>query len=131
MAVASEIERNLYQYMEVFEDAFEDFHRQVEDMRQQLRERVAGLSLAAQLRRPSQPEIVCSTPGLGPGYERNGNGFGFGDAESEMSENNWLEGQESEICPNDSASQISSNRFKTPKRRTKRRTPALVEEDEP
>jgi hypothetical protein len=135
IAILAEVERDIYASMEVLEDAFEALHRKAETVRRALRERGAGLSMSLQSRRTSYPDILTSnTPaldsaGLGPGYERPN----WGDGGSELaSESEWdLETElQSELAPDDSASNISSSRHRRPKRRSERRTPALVEEEE-
>ncbi|KAI9650690.1 hypothetical protein NHQ30_000712 [Ciborinia camelliae] len=133
IAVLAEIEREIYVGMEALEDAFEGLHRKAEAVRKALRERGVGLSMAAESRRTSRPEIIVDTPGpysagLGPGYERPS--WAEGGSEY-MSEADWDEDEmQSELAPDDSASNISSSRHRRPKRRNERRTPALVEEDE-
>ena len=135
IAILAEIEREIYQGMEILEDAFEGLHRKAEMVRRALRERGAGLSISLQSRRTSHPDIInASTPGLpstglGLGYERPS----WGDGGSELnSESDWDPGDEmmSELAPDDSASNISSSRHRRPKRRNERRTPALVEEED-
>ncbi|CAD6448093.1 7c68ada7-fd2e-4efd-ad11-f7ca9bf456f8 [Sclerotinia trifoliorum] len=133
IAVLAEIEREIYVGMEALEDAFEGLHRKAEAVRKALRERGVGLTMAAESRRTSRPEIIVGTPGpysagLGPGYERPS--WAEGGSEF-MSEADWDEDEmQSELAPDDSASNISSSRHRRPKRRNERRTPALVEEDE-
>lgn len=133
IAVLAEIEREIYVGMEALEDAFEGLHRKAEAVRKALRERGVGLTMAAESRRTSRPEIIVGTPGpysagLGPGYERPS--WAEGGSEF-MSEAEWDEDEmQSELAPDDSASNISSSRHRRPKRRNERRTPALVEEDE-
>lgn len=135
IAVLAEVERDIYASMEVLEDAFEALHRKAEVVRRALRERGAGLSMSLQSRRTSHLDILtASTPGLpsaglGPGYERPS----WGEGGSELaSESEWdLETElQSELAPDDSASNISSSRHRRPKRRNERRTPALVEEED-
>jgi hypothetical protein len=135
IAVLAEVEREIYQGMEILEDAFEGLHRKAEMVRRALRERGAGLSMSLQSRRTSHPDIISAgTPvpqsaGLGPGYVRPV----WGDGCSELnSESDWEPGDEmmSELAPDDSASNISSSRHRRPKRRNERRTPALVEEED-
>jgi hypothetical protein len=133
IAVLSEIEREIYIGMEALEDAFEALHRKAETVRQALRQRSAGLSMAAQARRASQADNTgifarLGTPGMdGAGFDRGWNGT---DSEYEA-ESDWA-GDEalSELAPDDSASNISSSRHRRPKRRNERRTPAPVEEME-
>lgn len=135
IAVLAEIEREIYLSMEMLEDAFEGLHRKAELVRRALRERGAGLSMSLQSRRTSQPDILTASisglpsAGLGPGYERPN----WTEGGSEMaSESDWDVDYElqSELAPDDSASNISSSRHRRPKRRNERRTPALVEEEE-
>ena len=135
IAMLAEVEREIYQGMEILEDAFEGLHRKAEMVRRALRERGAGLQVSLQSRRTSHPDIISAgTPGpmsagLGPGYERPA----WGDGGSELnSESDWDPGEEmmSELAPDDSASNISSSRHRRPKRRNERRTPALVEEED-
>ncbi|KAI9674398.1 MAG: hypothetical protein M1817_001736 [Caeruleum heppii] len=127
VAVLAEIEREIYQGMEVLEDAFEALHRRAEDVRRALRERGAGLSLAGQARQQTV-EVVSGTPGPpGSAFGFRGDGIG-GEWESE-SEAGWANDGASELWPDDSASNISSSRVRRPKRRNERRTPALVEEE--
>lgn len=135
IAVLAEVEREIYLGMEMLEDAFEGLHRKAELVRRALRERGAGLSMSVQSRRSSHPDVISagtprlSSTGLGPGYERPH----WGEGGSEMaSDSEWDQGDEmqSEIAPDDSASNISSSRHRRPKRRNERRTPALVEEED-
>lgn len=130
IAVLAEIEREIYTGMEALEDAFEALHRKAEFVRQALRERGAGLSMAAQSRRASNGDTgvftrLC-TPGFGgAGYDRGWNGT---DSEVDI-ESDWGGDEaQSELAPDDSASNISSSRHRRPKRRNERRTPAPVEE---
>lgn len=134
IAVLAEIEREIYLGMEALEDAFEGLHRKAELVRRAIRERGAGLSMSLQSRRTTQPDIIHSnTPGpqsagLGPGYERPN----WGEGSEMMSESEWDQGDDnaSELWPDDSASNISMSRHRRPKRRTERRTPAPVEEED-
>lgn len=128
IAVLAEVEREIYQGMEALEDAFEGLHRKAELVRRALRERGAGLSMSLQSRRTSHPDIIpSSTPGLGPGYERER----WNEGSEMLSEVDWDDDEGmSEIAPDDSASNISSSRHRRPKRRNERRTPALVEEED-
>lgn len=137
IAVLAEIEREIYQGMEALEDAFESLHRKAEIVRRALRERGAGLSMRSQSRHPDI--LLSSTPGAGErekGYGGRGySGGAGGDVESEGGDgqsesDDWAGGAESEIAPDDSASNISSSRHRRPKRRNERRTPAPVEEED-
>jgi len=131
IAVLAEVEREIYAGMEALEDAFEALHRKAEFVRQALRQRGAGLSMAAQSRRGDAGAFArLGTPGM-EGAAGYGAGYGYGVfAESEASESEWGEEGCSEIAPDDSASNISSSRHRRPKRRNERRTPAPVEEED-
>ncbi|OBT71443.1 hypothetical protein VF21_10599 [Pseudogymnoascus sp. 05NY08] len=134
IAVLAEIERDIYSGMEALEDAFEALHRKAEVVRQALRQRGAGLAMAAQSRRggagfgvrAATPGGESAAGGWGAGGAGGAGGGGWQGEESE-SGSEWAE---EEIAPDDSASNISSSRHRRPKRRNERRTPALVEEDE-
>ncbi|KAI9673842.1 MAG: hypothetical protein M1829_003960 [Trizodia sp. TS-e1964] len=125
IAVLAEIEREIYIGMEALEDAFEALHAKAEQVRSVLRERAAGLSMAESTRKGNvgggRVEIVSGTPCFSPGRG------GWGDSESEAGE---IDDEPMDIRPEDSASNISSNRVRRPKRRVERRTPAPVEEAE-
>ncbi|KAK2755578.1 hypothetical protein FQN54_006518 [Arachnomyces sp. PD_36] len=123
IAALAEVERDIYLGMEALEDAFEALHCKAEMVRQLLRERGAGLTIANQSRRASLGgvEARLGTPG-----SVDGNGPSW-----ESSTDDGFDDGMSELAPDDSASNISSNRKRRPKRRNERRTtPALVEEDE-
>lgn len=121
IAVAAELERNLFLDMERLEDAFEILHGRAELVRQMLRERSAGLSAQAQLRRGFGGDPVgvrLDTPASGITDFEEEDDDGLGDTAS--------------LAPDDSASQISVNR-RHRHRRGERKTPlpeALPEEDE-
>ncbi|KAK8216803.1 hypothetical protein M8818_001766 [Zalaria obscura] len=138
IAVLAEVEREIYLGMEALEDHFEALHRQAEVVRQQLRERSAGLSMAAQARRGSLSDDIqvrMGTPASMGGWGAGGNGglaaglagLGLG-GEGYWDDGDGLDGR-SEIAPDDSASNISRSRRRRPKRRDERRTPAPVEEE--
>jgi hypothetical protein len=141
MAVLAEVEREIYQGMEVLEDAFEALHLRAEAVRTALRQRSAGLSANLQNRRridvlPGAAGVVVPGSGDLPadGYERPGwavwpSSEGEGGDGTGASDSDWG-GEEFEIAPDDSASNISSSRHRRPKRRTERRTPAPIEEDD-
>ncbi|KAF2212928.1 hypothetical protein CERZMDRAFT_67817 [Cercospora zeae-maydis SCOH1-5] len=120
IAVAAELERNLFMDMERLEDAFEILHGRAELVRQMLRERSAGLAAQAQARRGSGIDPVgvrLDTPASGITDIEEGDDDGLDDMES--------------LAPDDSASQISSNRMR--RHRDRKRTPApeiVPEEDE-
>lgn len=124
IAVLAEVEREIYSGMEALEDAFEALHYKAENVRRALRERGAGLSMASQSRRGSgNLDARMGTPadGMGPG----GGVYGW---ESETDDG--IEDGMSELAPDDSASNVSRSRARRPKRRTERRTPAPVEEED-
>ncbi|KAF2141727.1 uncharacterized protein K452DRAFT_287688 [Aplosporella prunicola CBS 121167] len=124
IATLAEVEREIYLGMEALEDAFEALHCKAESVRRALRERSAGLAMAAQARRGSNAEEVevrLGTPASGVG---SWNGFSW-----EAETDDGLDGR-SELAPDDSASNISYNRKRRKAARKERATPALVEEDE-
>ena len=145
LATLAEIERDIYSGMEALEDAFEALHHRAEVVRKAIRERSAGLASAAQRRRGSAfggPEVRGGTPASLNGYvsgvydvgsTSNTPGFGIGERWETSTDDglgDW-EGN-SELAPDDSASNISTSRRRRPKRRHERRTPVAVldEEDE-
>ena len=124
IAVLAEVEREIFLGMEALEDAFEALHFKAENVRRALRERGAGLSMASQSRRGSgNLDARMGTPADGTGP-----GGGFYGSESETDD--WIEDGMSELAPDDSASNVSRSRTRRPKRRTERRTPAPVEEED-
>ncbi|EEY15888.1 conserved hypothetical protein [Verticillium alfalfae VaMs.102] len=129
LAALAEAEREIYQGMEVLEDAFEALHERAEIVRTALRNRGAGLMLNLQHRRridvlPNQPNSGNSQ---NSGYERPA--WATGSELDAVSDSEWG-GEDFELMPDDSASNISSSRHRRPKRRTERRTPAPIEEDD-
>lgn len=124
VAVLAEVEREIFAGMDALEDAFEALHAKAEEVRAALRNRNAGLSVAASRRRGSWmqgPEAVIGTPGVGVGMW----GAGGPDADD------WNDDTKSEIRPDDSASNISYNRRRRRHRDKERReTPAPVEEED-
>ncbi|PHH59302.1 hypothetical protein CDD81_3394 [Ophiocordyceps australis] len=128
MAAAAEIEREIYAGMEILEDAFEKLHHKAEMVRTALRQRGAGLMQSFQNRRRID---VLSNPSSGnshgSAYERPH--WTAGSEGDNASEDEWAL-DDADIMPDDSASNISSSRHRRPKRRTERRTPAPIEEDE-
>ncbi|KAF6840638.1 5-methylcytosine g t mismatch-specific dna [Colletotrichum plurivorum] len=126
MAVLAEVEREIYQGMEALEDAFEALHLKAEVVRTALRNRGAGLAHSLQNRRR-----IDVLPNLGSGnsqasgYERPS--WALSDLDG--SDDDWM-GDDFELAPDDSASNISSSRHRRPKRRVERRTPAPIEEDD-
>lgn len=129
MAAIAEIEREIYAGMETLEDAFEKLHQRAEAVRTALRQRGAGLMQNLQSRRRID---VLPVPGSGnsmsSGYERPAWASPSSDAEG-GSDEDWAF-DDMDIMPDDSASNISSSRHRRPKRRTERRTPAPIEEDD-
>lgn len=121
IAVAAELERNLFMDMERLEDAFEILHGRAELVRQMLRERSAGLSAQAQARRGSGFDPVgvrLDTPASGI-------------TDIEEGEDDGMPDDMESLAPDDSASQISNNRMR--RHRDRKRTPApemVPEEDE-
>lgn len=124
IAILAEVEREIFLGMEALEDAFEALHYKAEHVRCALRERGAGLSMASQLRRGAgNLDARIGTPADGTGFGRGINGW-----ESETDDG--IEDGMSELAPDDSASNVSRSRTRRPKRRTERRTPAPVEEED-
>lgn len=127
MAVLAEVEREIYQGMEALEDAFEKLHHRAEMVRNALRQRNAGLMMSMQQRRAGRgidvlPQSGDSVNGIDRPYWANG--------DDETSESDWGGDDADSLAPDDSASNISSSRHRRPKRRTERRTPAPIEEDD-
>lgn len=124
MAVIAEIEREIYSGMEHLEDAFEKLHHQAEMVRNALRQRGAGLMQNLQNRkRIDVLPVNAQTPAHDRPFSVAGSDIDGG------SDSEWgLD--DVELRPDDSASNISSSRHRRPKRRTERRTPAPIEEDE-
>ncbi|KAK3331068.1 hypothetical protein B0H66DRAFT_87128 [Apodospora peruviana] len=134
IAVAAELEREIFNGMEALEDAFEKLHEQAITVRDALRRRGAALSMSLQQRRGGlfgSRIDVLPLSGSSGAYDRPSwadeesqlDGYGGGDSE-------WGGDDVSELAPDDSASQISSSRTRRPKRRRERATPAPIEEEE-
>ncbi|GME51993.1 5-methylcytosine g t mismatch-specific dna [Neofusicoccum parvum] len=124
IATLAEVEREIFLGMEALEDAFEALHCRAEGVRRALRERSAGLAMAAQARRGSMDggvEVRLGTPASGVG--------GWGGAGWETETDDGLD-ERSELAPDDSASNISYSRRRRPDRRKQRNTPAPVEEED-
>ncbi|KAF9629900.1 hypothetical protein BFW01_g81 [Lasiodiplodia theobromae] len=120
IATLAEVEREIFLGMEALEDAFEALHCKAETVRRALRERSAGLAMAAQARRGSMDggvEVRLGTPASGIG------GWGGGGWETETDDG--LD-ERSELAPDDSASNISYSRRRRPERRKQRNTPAPI-----
>jgi hypothetical protein len=118
IATLAEVERQIYLGMEALEDAFEALHQKAESVRDVLRQRGAGLALAGQHRKMHTRQRWGGTD-IGTSTE----------SETGESESEWGGDDRSELAPDDSASNICSNRRRRPKRRIERRTPAPVEEE--
>ena len=114
IAVLAEVERDIYLGMEALEDAFEALHLKAETVRRTLRERGAGLAQANQ-DRSGIVDVRMATPASVAWESETDDGIAD-DAES--------------LAPDDSASNVSRSRVRRPKRRTERRTPAPVEEED-
>ncbi|KAI0105776.1 hypothetical protein GGR51DRAFT_519170 [Nemania sp. FL0031] len=127
MAVLAEVEREIYQGMEALEDAFEKLHEHAEVVRNALRQRNNGLLMSLQHRRASRIDVLPQYSGGSAGYERPA--WATGDEDGVTSESDWG-GDDFDLAPEDSASNISSSRHRRPKRRHERRTPAPIEEDD-
>ncbi|TGJ81586.1 hypothetical protein E0Z10_g7182 [Xylaria hypoxylon] len=127
MAVLAEVEQEIYQGMEALEDAFEKLHDHAEVVRIALRQRNNGLLMSQQHRRASRIDVLPQHSGGSTGYERPP--WATGDEDGITSESDWG-GDDFDIAPEDSASNISSSRHRRPKRRHERRTPAPIEEDD-
>lgn len=122
IAALAEVEREIFAGMEALEDAFEALHRRAEDVRNALRQRGAGLQMSLQQRR-----------GMFTGILEGGGADLWArpeQSESLASESDWGLDDQSEIAPDDSASNVSSSRTRRPKRRNERRTPAPIDEEE-
>ncbi|KAF7543675.1 hypothetical protein G7Z17_g10547 [Cylindrodendrum hubeiense] len=128
MAAIAEIEREIYKGMEHLEDAFEKLHLRAEIVRTALRQRGAGLMQNLQNRR--RIDVLpgpSSGNSQGSGYERPA--WAVGSEYDPGSDSEWGY-DEGDIMPDDSASNISSSRHRRPKRRTERRTPAPINEED-
>jgi hypothetical protein len=130
-AVLAEIERDIFQGMEVLEDAFEALHQRAEVVRAAIRQRGFGLTYNLQNRRRVIDVLPGSGNSAGSGYERPGWAAGS-DGVQGGSDEEWWGGPDDfgDILPDDSVSNISSSRYRRPKRRHERKTPAPIEEEE-
>lgn len=142
IATLAEVEREIFLGMEALEDAFEALHRKAEVVRSALRERGAGLAQASQRRRGGGGSMANSahvsvldarmgTPASCGVWAVEGESGTDDDGDATGSE--WGDGADgqSELAPDDSASNISRSRVRRPRRRTERRkTPAPVEEED-
>ncbi|KAI0021417.1 hypothetical protein F4780DRAFT_289182 [Xylariomycetidae sp. FL0641] len=130
MQALAEVEREIYQGMEALEDAFERLHERAEVVRNALRQRNNGLMMSLQHRRAGRGIDVLPVSGssYGSGYEHRPPWATGPDADDGVtSESDWG-GDDFDLAPEDSASNISSSRRRRPKRRNERRTPAPIEE---
>ncbi|KAI1498399.1 hypothetical protein F5X99DRAFT_393736 [Biscogniauxia marginata] len=125
MAVLAEVEREIYQGMEALEDAFEKLHQRAEVVRNALRQRNNGLLMNQQHRRAGKIDVLPQLSGSSAGFDRPPWATGEDDG---LSESDWG-GDDFDLAPEDSASNISSSRHRRPKRRNERRTPAPIEEE--
>ncbi|KAI1632417.1 hypothetical protein F4809DRAFT_645461 [Biscogniauxia mediterranea] len=125
MAVLAEVEREIYQGMEALEDAFEKLHQRAEVVRNALRQRNNGLLMSQQHRRAGKIDVLPQLSGSSAGFDRPPWATGEDDG---LSESDWG-GDDFDLAPEDSASNISSSRHRRPKRRNERRTPAPIEEE--
>lgn len=143
IAALAEVEREIYVSMEALEDAFEVLHRRAEEVRRGLRERSAGLLTSLEHRRtmifpagtPAPPtESESETGELDLPIRSSGrpraSGLGIASVVGDRPDSVLGWDTLSELAPDDSASNISSSRHRRPKRRTERRTPAPVEEED-
>lgn len=135
IAVLAELEREIYLGMEALEDAFEGLHLRAEMVRTALRQRGAALSMSLQHRRgygfgeAGGVQVLPQSGGSASGLDRPA---WADESESLASESDdWGMGDEYELRPDDSASNISSSRQRRPRRRDERRTtPAPIREEE-
>ncbi|KAK4200287.1 hypothetical protein QBC40DRAFT_326967 [Triangularia verruculosa] len=130
IACLAELEREIFNGMEALEDAFEKLHEQAMGVRDALRRRGAALSMSLQQRRGGlgmRGIDVLPLSGSSGVYDRPG----WADDESvDGADSEWGADEMSELAPDDSASQISSNRMRRPKRRRERATPGVIEEED-
>ena len=130
IAVLAEVERNLFNDMERFEDAFEILHSRAELVRQLLRERSAGLSISSRQRRGggSNGEFGNESIGIRLGTPASANTdfeMGFSPYGQDEEDEDGLADLAS-LAPDDSASQISVGRATRLRKRHERRyTPGL------
>jgi len=145
IAILAEVERDIFLGMEALEDAFEALHCQAEAVRKVMRERGAGLSMAAMIRRggtegiearlgtPASVDRGTPLESVGEnGYGHAGGPAGVIAGMSGVSGEEWgfVDDGRSEIVPDDSASNVSRARHHRRKKRgEERRTPAPIEEE--
>jgi hypothetical protein len=131
VAALAELEREIFNGMEALEDAFEKLHDQAMSVRDALRRRGAALQMGLQQRRggfgTGRGIDVLPLSGSSGVYDRPA----WADEDSvDGADSEWGGDDVSELAPDDSASQISSNRLRRPKRRRERATPAPIEEED-
>lgn len=131
VAALAELEREIFNGMEALEDAFEKLHEQAMAVRDALRRRGAALQMSLQQRRgglgAARGIDVLPLSGSSGVHDRPA----WGDDESvDGADSEWGADDISELAPDDSASQVSSNRLRRPKRRRERATPAPIEEED-
>ncbi|KAL2161189.1 hypothetical protein VTH06DRAFT_8408, partial [Thermothelomyces fergusii] len=144
VATLAELEREIFNGMEALEDAFERLHEKAMAVRDALRRRGAALqmSLHQRRRRPAAIDVLPlsassnATSSHGWADEdppqaaaADGVGLGLGPAPG-PADSEWGGDDLSELAPDDSASQVCSNRVRRPKRRRERATPAPIEEED-
>lgn len=126
IATLNELELEIFNGMEALENAFETLHLHAQSVRNALRQRAAGLTQSLQSRK--RPEVL---PGSGnsfaSGYERPA--WAQGPEGDDGSDGDWADDIDM-IAPDDSASNVASNRRHQTKRRQERRTPAPIEEED-
>ncbi|KAL5598330.1 hypothetical protein BROUX41_003611 [Berkeleyomyces rouxiae] len=122
IAALNELELEIFNGMEALENAFETLHLHAQSVRNALRQRSAGLTQSRK-----RPEVLLgSGNSLASNYERPMWAQG---ADGEDSDDDWADDCDM-IAPDDSASNVASNRRHQHKRRQERRTPAPIEEEE-
>ena len=134
VAALAELEREIYVGMEALEDAFETLHHHAQTVRTALRQRGAGLALAMQQRRGGSARSIDVLPQSSASRARSradgvSGGISTDEETSDFDASDWG-GDEFDIVPEDSASNISSSRRRRPIRRNERRTPAPIEEED-
>jgi hypothetical protein len=127
VAALADLERQIFCGMEALEDAFERLHTEAEVVRTALRTRGTGLQLALQQRRGGAGGGIDVLPQSGGGVPPAAWTDDSEEGASDISED-WG-GEDIELVPEDSASNVSSSKMRRPKRRNERRTPAPIEEE--
>lgn len=117
IAVAGEVEQELFRAMEMLEDHLEQVHSRAQTVLDALRLRQSGLIAAARARKgslASEVDVRMDTPASMLGS---------------FEEGSYLDDAASELAPDDSASNVGFTRRRKA-RRHERRTPAAVEEED-